>query len=529
MGSDGMAGVSATSILDRTREVDDYDDDNDDEVPDLISLEDNNQGQLPSTSSLHLPHPSSASIDVTSPSIPSDHGMSTALPSASASSSALLPPCPVTILSGFLGSGKTTLVQYILQSPDHGKRIAVIENEFGEGLAIESMIARDGLDPSSTSLQDLIELPNGCICCTVKDSLVATLELLLDRRRDLDYILIEASGMANPGPIASVFWLDGALESRLKLDGIVTVVDGVNILEQLESTEEAAQQIAYADRIVLNKVDLLEGVGTDRSEGEVSQATTRVLDKLSKVEQKLRTIHPTAPILRTSYSKVPDLGWILNADCFGGDSRLEELETIWNKSPDAGHDPLDHDHSHHHDHHGDDKVCADCYNLPPTQHRHTDSITMIALRHAGSVDLTRLNSWLADILWPHQDESDAVLTAMLHQSIPSPRHRHRGDTQKIFRIKGIVSATYQDEEDVGKLDELGNELSFREAYRENNTGLDRRRFIVQAVHDLWEVCPASDDLMFKQDEDREGKVVIIGRFLKEMDLRHGFNACFLGS
>lgn len=142
----------------------------------------------------------------------------------------LLPPCPVTILSGFLGSGKTTLIQYILKSPDHGKRIAVIENEYGEGLAVESLIARDGVGDNNNSLQDLIELPNGCICCTVKDSLVATLENLLEKRKDLDYILIEASGMANPGPIASIFWLDDALESRLQLDGIVTLVSKTQVL-----------------------------------------------------------------------------------------------------------------------------------------------------------------------------------------------------------------------------------------------------------------------------------------------------------
>ena len=162
---------------------------------------------------------------------------------------------PVTILSGFLGSGKTTLIQYILKNPNHGKRIAVIENEFGQGLDVESLIARDGVDNSS--LTDLIELPNGCICCTVKDSLVATLENLLTKRRDFDYILIECSGMANPGPIASLFWLDEALESRLRLDGIVCMVDALNIEQQLSTTLEAAQQVAYADRILLNKIDLV--------------------------------------------------------------------------------------------------------------------------------------------------------------------------------------------------------------------------------------------------------------------------------
>lgn len=96
-----------------------------------------------------------------------------------------------------IGSGKTTLIQYILKSPEHKYRIAVIENEFGAGLEVESMIAKDGVDNSS--LADFIELPNGCVCCTVKDNLVVTLETLLQKRRDLDYILIEASGMANPG------------------------------------------------------------------------------------------------------------------------------------------------------------------------------------------------------------------------------------------------------------------------------------------------------------------------------------------
>lgn len=100
-----------------------------------------------------------------------------------------VPPCPVTILSGFLGSGKTTLIQYILQSPHHGKRIAVIENEFGQGLDVESLIARDGAN--NESLQEMLVLPNGCICCTVKDSLVTTLEGLVEKRSDLDYILIE--------------------------------------------------------------------------------------------------------------------------------------------------------------------------------------------------------------------------------------------------------------------------------------------------------------------------------------------------
>ena len=279
-----------------------------------------------------------------------------------------LPPCPVTILSGFLGSGKTTLIQYILKSPDHGKRIAVIENEFGDGLAVESLIARDGV--SNNSLQDLIELPNGCICCTVKDSLVATLETLLEKRSDLDYILIEASGMANPGPIASVFWLDDALESRLQLDGICTLVDANHILEQLNITEEAAQQIAYADRLLINKIDL---VPND--------------DQLKQVQETLKELHPTAPMKLTTYSQIPDLDWILNANCFGGAERVEELDAVWNNQATTTND---HSHDHSHDHNGKDHDCQQCAAAPP-QHKHTAQVSTLAFQKEGSLDLGKLN------------------------------------------------------------------------------------------------------------------------------------------
>lgn len=407
-----------------------------------------------------------------------------------------LPPCPVTILSGFLGSGKTTLIQYILKSPDHGKRIAVIENEYGEGLAVESMIARDGVGDNN-NLQDLIELPNGCICCTVKDSLVSTLENLLDKRQDLDYILIEASGMANPGPIASVFWLDDALESRLQLDGIVTLVDSNRILAQLASTEEAAQQIAYADRLLINKVDLL--LSKDGA--------------LEQVERALKQLHPTAPTLQTTYSQVPNLDWILNSNCFGGIDRLEELDTVWQDGHETQEDtPSEnhhHDHSHNHDHNSSEP-CTIC----PPKHRHTAGVSTIALTKVGSVDLVKLNSWLADVLWPNQDAEDKVLTAMLHDSSAAAK-LPADDKMVLFRIKGIVSVKGNPDGDV---DDVAN--------YDASTALDDRRFIVQAVHDLWEVHPASQDLRWDAHEERTCKLVVIGKHVREEAVRKGFEACF---
>jgi G3E family GTPase len=409
-----------------------------------------------------------------------------------------LPPCPVTILSGFLGAGKTTLIQYILQSPDHGKRIAVIENEFGDGLDVESLIARDGSDEAG-NLQDLIELPNGCICCTVKDSLVSTLENLIEKKNDLDYILIEASGMANPGPIASVFWLDDALESRLRLDGIVTLVDSHHIERQVKETEEASQQIAYADRLLINKVDLLpEKKDIDRIIGLI------------------RGIHPTAPIQATSFSKVPDLDWILDANCFGGQNRVEELDRFLReadnvvKSPPSEQQHHDHSHSHDYSEKHEEESCSICQEKIMS-HRHTDQVSTIALRKEGSVDLGKINKWMAALLWPNQDEKDQVLTAML-QNEDSNEHTLIKSTQtSIYRIKGILSVTHDEMEP--EFYKLGT--------------LDKRRYIVQAVHDLWEVYPASDDLLWTEEETRECKLVVIGRRLDKENLEAGFFSCFV--
>lgn len=164
---------------------------------------------------------------------------------------------PVTLLSGFLGSGKTTLLNYLMRE-NHGKRIAIIENEFSEGLGIEGMIAKSGLN--GENLNDFFELNNGCICCTVKDDLLSTLEQLVAHKQKFDYILIESTGLANPGPIISIFWADDGLDTNLYLDGVVCVVDSLNIRSYLEDgsiSEDVKAQIAYSDRILLNKSDLI--------------------------------------------------------------------------------------------------------------------------------------------------------------------------------------------------------------------------------------------------------------------------------
>jgi len=482
------------------------DESDDDEVPMLLNVDEGSPlGD----------EPAELAVDNSKQTTNEAVGVPAAAATVDSSSTVPLPPCPVTILSGFLGAGKTTLIQYILQSPDHGKRIAVIENEFGggdEGLSVENIIARDGANQKS--LSDLIELPNGCICCTVKDSLVETLENLLTKRNDLDYILIEASGMANPGPIASLFWLDDELESRLRLDGVVTIVDALNLETQLKQTEEAAQQIAYADRILLNKVDLID------------HNTDTVL-------QHIRSIHPTAPVRTTTYSKVPDLEWILDANCFDVD-RAKEVDMVLSRV--AGTD-----------HKCSDASCQMCVNFTVVpadilestagvdssmaskgdvnKHIHTSAVGTTAFVLQGSVELARMNSWLASILWPNQDEKNSVLKARLEQEYTDTNHQSSQMTNEmeIFRVKGILSVQHQDVE------------AEDEEFVDEN-GIDVRRYIVQAVNDLWEIHPASEDLRWDRStisdtipSERSCKVVIIGKKLNEAVLKEGFESCLVSA
>jgi len=511
-----------------------------------------------------------------------------------------LPAVPVTILTGFLGSGKTTLIQYILRSPHHKKKIAVIENEFSgisaaassdetasnnplereqrqQGLSIETLIARDGSDDMN-NLTDLIELPNGCICCTVKDSLVETLENLLSKKRELDYIIIECSGMANPGPIASVFWLDDALGSRIRLDGVVTCVDARNLEMQLRETnssgnhtfitsnnsesnqehdmvknddlgggDEAAQQIAFADRIIINKVDLLD---------QKSELVVSVIDRI-------RQINATAPIRTTTFSQIPDLEWILDAKCFDID-RAKDAEAAFStitKDADGAitvrqaqgcTEPNCESCARSNKTPGSlvgsssmiggkfATFCPPCIAAPVqisprpvNDHRHTSSIGTVALIEQGSINLKQMHAWLASILWPDQDQDDRVLKAQLTEleklrkltttQLIEQRHRqlHSGKMQ-IFRIKGIVSVKHPiiDGSVAVDDDDLTNST--------DEDGFDRRKYIVQAVNDLWDIHAGSESLDWGSDEKpqvRLCKLVVIGRYLDRSALSSGFTSC----
>ncbi|WP_422041623.1 CobW family GTP-binding protein [Roseibium sp.] len=219
---------------------------------------------------------------------------------------------PVTVLTGYLGAGKTTLLNRIL-SENHGKRYAVIVNEFGDvGIDNDLVVDAD---------EEVFEMNNGCICCTVRGDLIRIIEGLMKRRHHFDAILIETTGLADPAPVAQTFFVDEDVQAKTKLDAIVTVVDAKHLLEEIDKAHEAQEQLAFADIVLLNKVDLV-------SEPECAE-----------VEKRIRRINPTAVIHHSERCRI-DLENILGCNAFDLD-RVLEIEPEF----------LEHFHDHDHDDH----------------------------------------------------------------------------------------------------------------------------------------------------------------------------------
>jgi len=277
---------------------------------------------------------------------------------------------PVTVLTGYLGAGKTTLLNRIL-SEDHGKRYAVIVNEFGEiGIDNDLIVGAD---------EEVFEMNNGCVCCTVRGDLIRVVQGLMKRQTrsggGFDGIVIETTGLADPGPVAQTFFVDEEVRSKAKLDSVTTVVDAKHIDLRLNDSREAREQIAFADQIVLNKTDLV-------TESE-----------LVAIEARLRRLNPLAPIHRAQRSNVP-LDAILGRGGFDL-SRILELEPEFlnpaHGEPGHVHDEdCDHDdHDHHdHDHHGH----------AHHDHVHDDDIKGVSLRMDSAVDPNKITNWLNDLL-----------------------------------------------------------------------------------------------------------------------------------
>jgi G3E family GTPase len=201
---------------------------------------------------------------------------------------------PVTVLTGFLGAGKTTLLNHILTA-NHGKRIAVIENEFGEVGVDQDLVIR--------AEEEIFEMNNGCICCTVRGDLIRILGNLMKRRDRFDYILVETTGMADPGPVAQTFFMDDEIHRATRLDGIVTVVDAKHVSQHWDA-HEVQEQIAFADVVLLNKLDLVTA------------------DEADELEARVREMNPTTKVHRTTNAAV-DMDKILNVGGFSLDRALE--------------------------------------------------------------------------------------------------------------------------------------------------------------------------------------------------------------
>jgi G3E family GTPase len=286
---------------------------------------------------------------------------------------------PVTVLTGYLGAGKTTLLNRIL-SENHGKKYAVIVNEFGEiGIDNDLIIGAD---------EEVFEMNNGCICCTVRGDLVRILEGLMKRKGKFDAIIVETTGLADPAPVAQTFFVDEDVQKNARLDAVVTVADAKWLSDRLKDAPEAKNQIAFADVIVLNKTDLV-------SKGE-----------LAEVEARIRAINPYAKLHRTERCKVA-LSDVLERGAFDLDRILEIEPDFLEAGDDHHHHDHDHGHDHHHDHgHG-------------LKHYHDEDMQSLSLRTDKPLDPTKFMPWLQSLV--------------------------ASEGQKILRSKGILSFSDDDE------------------------------------------------------------------------------------
>ncbi|WP_020656470.1 CobW family GTP-binding protein [Massilia niastensis] len=267
---------------------------------------------------------------------------------------------PVTVLTGYLGAGKTTLLNRIL-SEDHGRRYAVIVNEFGAvGIDNDLILKAD---------EELFEMNNGCICCTVRGDLIRTMHGLLSRTANFDAIIVETTGLADPGPVAQTFFVDPFLQEKTVLDSVTTVVDARHILLRLHDSREAVEQVAFADQMVLNKTEL---------------ATE---EELGRIEARLRRLNPLAPIHRAQRANV-SLDKVLGRGGFDI-GRIVSLEPDFLRPAqcEAGHvhdEHCGHAHEGHHGHGHEDHH----------DHEHDAGIRSIALTCALPMNGERIGMWL---------------------------------------------------------------------------------------------------------------------------------------
>jgi G3E family GTPase len=369
---------------------------------------------------------------------------------------AIQKPIPVTVLTGYLGAGKTTLLNRIL-SESHGKKYAVIVNEFGEiGIDNDLIVESD---------EEIYEMNNGCVCCTVRGDLIRVVEGLMRRPGRFDGIIVETTGLADPVPVAQTFFMDDDVRAKTELDAVVALVDAKHLPLRLKDSREAEDQIAFADVVVINKTDLVSP------------------EELAVIEDVVRAINPAARVFKTSRSGV-DLAHVLNQGAFNLERALENDPHFLDQGhddhvcgPDCGHDHSHdhghehhahdgHDHAHHdHDHHGHDHDHAH-HDHGPMSPIHDVTVKSISLR-GGEMNPERFFPWIQKIT--------------------------QTDGPKILRLKGII------------------------AFKG-----DAERYVVQGVHMIIE---GDHQRAWKDSEKRESRLVFIGRDLDHDKIEKSFIAC----
>ncbi|HKM87128.1 MAG TPA: GTP-binding protein [Xanthobacteraceae bacterium] len=266
---------------------------------------------------------------------------------------------PVTVLTGYLGAGKTTLLNRILSEP-HGKKYAVIVNEFGEiGIDNDLVVGVD---------EEVFEMNNGCICCTVRGDLVRILDGLMRRKGKFDAIIVETTGLADPAPVAQTFFIDENIGRKTKLDAVVTVADAKWLNERLTDAPEAKNQIAFADVILINKTDLVSP------------------EELSEVEARIRGINRYAKVHKTERAQIP-LHEVLGRNAFDLD-RILDIEPEFLEGD--GHDHH-HDHGHDHDH-------QHAHRPGGLKHYHDEEMQSVSLRSDKPLDPDKFFPWVQDLV-----------------------------------------------------------------------------------------------------------------------------------
>ncbi len=302
---------------------------------------------------------------------------------------------PATIITGFLGAGKTTLLNRILRENNHKQRIAVIENEFGEENIDSGILVKD-------DAEQIVQMSNGCVCCTVRGDLVTALNNLVAAKDkgeiNFDRVIIETTGLANPSPVAHTFFLEDSVADRYMIDGIITLLDGVFGMHQLDEYEEARQQVGFADKILISKVDIAEPAAVDA------------------LAERVRDMNSHAAIMRADFGKV-DIANVLDLQGFNLNSDLDidhEDEHDHGHECCCGHHHHDHHHGeectcgcghhHHHEHehhhdHGEACTCGcGCGHHHHHHHRHLDDIVSFVFRSFRPFDSEKLNLFFDDMI-----------------------------------------------------------------------------------------------------------------------------------